>query len=129
LSRIRLEKHFQSNNQVIDFIRNKNIEIKEVSFNNINKRFNENPIFLSYSETFNSQQIRCLKAPSGRGKTTLLRLVSGLDQPDSGQIQTNEKYSFAYSFQDIRLLPWLSVEENIAFSIQHRNFSKNKFRI
>jgi NitT/TauT family transport system ATP-binding protein/sulfonate transport system ATP-binding protein len=57
---------------------------------------------------------------SGCGKTTLLRLVAGLDAPDSGSLRLNgEKitepdYHRGYVFQQGGLFPWLTVEKNIA---------------
>lgn len=50
---------------------------------------------------------------SGCGKTTLLRLIAGLDQPSAGVIRTDARIGAV--FQEPRLLPWLTVEANIAF--------------
>jgi len=90
---------------------NKNADIKEINIRNLYKKFNQNIVFSSFSATFNSNSINCLKSPSGRGKTTLLRLISGLEMADSGEIKKQKDHSIAYSFQDVRLLPWLTVEE------------------
>ena len=49
---------------------------------------------------------------SGCGKTTLLRLIAGLDHPSSGVIRTEASISAV--FQEPRLLPWLDVASNIA---------------
>ncbi|MDR0525816.1 MAG: ABC transporter ATP-binding protein [Spirochaetaceae bacterium] len=51
---------------------------------------------------------------SGCGKTTLLKLLAGLEQPDAGTIQcTGAAPRFSLMFQDPRLLPWLTVEQNV----------------
>lgn len=61
--------------------------------------------------------------PSGCGKSTLLRFLAGLDKPDGGRITVDgeliEKPSLKRGivFQDHRLLPWLTVEKNIALSL------------
>ncbi|MBE6969597.1 MAG: ATP-binding cassette domain-containing protein [Ruminococcaceae bacterium] len=49
--------------------------------------------------------------PSGCGKTTLLRLLMGLERPDAGEIEAKER--IAAVFQENRLCPWLTAEENI----------------
>lgn len=58
---------------------------------------------------------------SGCGKTTLLRLISGLDQPTAGEIIFSPaKAKVGMVFQEPRLLPWLTVAENMALPIAHR---------
>ena len=60
-----------------------------------------------------TDRITVLTGPSGCGKTTLLRLIAGLLEMQSGKITgVPEKISFL--FQDDRLLPWLTVRENTA---------------
>ncbi len=54
-----------------------------------------------------------LMGPSGSGKTTLLRLFAGLETPDSGTVTAAP--STAFVFQEDRLLPALTVRENLAF--------------
>jgi ABC-type nitrate/sulfonate/bicarbonate transport system ATPase subunit len=57
--------------------------------------------------------------PSGCGKTTFLRLLAGLEKADAGRIafdgpvQPPNRSRFGFMFQDARLLPWLTVEENL----------------
>lgn len=53
-----------------------------------------------------------LMGPSGCGKTTLLRLVAGLLKPDAGEIRGAEG-PVSFLFQEDRLLPWASAEENV----------------
>ena len=55
-----------------------------------------------------------LMAPSGYGKTTLLRLLAGLMQPQSGEIIGLENKNISFLFQEDRLLPWLTAEKNVA---------------
>ncbi len=50
---------------------------------------------------------------SGIGKTTLLRIIAGLEKPDKGSI-TDAEIRVAYKFQEPRLLPWLTALDNIS---------------
>ena len=54
-----------------------------------------------------------LFGPSGCGKTTLLNLVAGLDPEFEGEVRLPEPARIGYVFQEPRLLPWLTVEDNL----------------
>lgn len=54
--------------------------------------------------------INLIKGDSGKGKTTLLNIISGLIKPDSGEIIDFGQIS--YMFQDARLLPWFTISKN-----------------
>jgi sulfonate transport system ATP-binding protein len=64
-------------------------------------------------------EIVAVLGPSGGGKSTLLRLVSGLDRPDAGEVQIDATrvaevdQRCAIAFQEPRLLPWRTVERNV----------------
>lgn len=58
---------------------------------------------------------------SGCGKTTLLRVISGLESQSAGEIIFQPcSTKVGMVFQEPRLLPWLTVEQNIALAIQHK---------
>jgi ABC-type nitrate/sulfonate/bicarbonate transport system ATPase subunit/ABC-type nitrate/sulfonate/bicarbonate transport system permease component len=97
-------------------------DIIEISIVNMRKSFNEVTVLNSLNTTFNSKNITCIKGPSGRGKTTLLRLIAGLEKPDIGEIHMAGNLRIGYSFQDVRLLPWLTVAENIAYVISKHTY-------
>ena len=73
----------------------------------------------------------CILGPSGCGKSTLLRLISGLDADFDGKIVLGERIvkmperDCGIAFQEPRLLPWLSVRENIAFGLYSENGKSN----
>jgi ABC-type nitrate/sulfonate/bicarbonate transport system ATPase subunit len=54
-----------------------------------------------------------LIGPSGCGKTTLLNIVAGLDSDFSGRLELAPNTRIAYVFQEPRLLPWRTVEDNL----------------
>ena len=54
-----------------------------------------------------------LMAPSGYGKTTLLKLLAGLLIPQKGTVSGLENRKIAFLFQEDRLLPWLTAEKNV----------------
>jgi sulfonate transport system ATP-binding protein len=71
-------------------------------------------------------EIVAIVGGSGCGKTTLLRLIAGLDRPSAGTIAVDGEMVSAphpkvgVVFQEPRLLPWLSVADNVAFGIADR---------
>jgi sulfonate transport system ATP-binding protein len=67
---------------------------------------------------FLNEGITVIVGKSGCGKTTLLRLLSGLETPDSGRIEFDFKDKLGMVFQEPRLMPWLDVRENIVFGLK-----------
>ena len=76
------------------------------------KSFDGRVVLDHVSLTLESGGTACLMAPSGRGKTTLLRCIAGLETPDSGQI-TDLPERIAYVFQEDRLCDGFSAVDNI----------------
>ena len=84
---------------------NNKLEIK-----NLSKRFGEKILFENLSLTVDGPAV--LWAPSGWGKTTLLRILMGLEAPTSGSVEGVGRVGAV--FQEDRLCPQLTAEENVA---------------
>ncbi len=68
----------------------------------------------------------CLVGASGCGKTTLLSLVAGLDQPTAGQVTVDGRT--ALMFQEAALLPWRSAGENVELALKLRGVPRKERR-
>jgi len=73
-------------------------------------------------------QTTVLVGKSGCGKTTLLRLVAGLEACDRGEILLPPRLKTAMVFQEPRLMPWLNVTRNAAFGLPRGAASKSDVR-
>ena len=79
---------------------------------NLTKAFDSKVIFNDFSLEIPDNGIVLITGRSGCGKTTLLRIISGIDKNYSGEILGVGSVSFA--FQEYRLLPWLTAASNVA---------------
>jgi NitT/TauT family transport system ATP-binding protein len=70
----------------------------------------------------------CLVGASGFGKTTLLNLVAGLEQPTTGTIETSALRT-ALMFQEAALFPWLTVAGNVELSLRLRGVDRRARRV
>jgi ABC-type nitrate/sulfonate/bicarbonate transport system ATPase subunit len=80
-------------------------------------------------------EVVCIVGPSGCGKTTLLRILGGLEAPTSGAVSllgepvTRPTPSLGFVFQEPRLLPWLSVADNVGFALRTGTRAERQVRI
>ena len=93
---------------------------------NISKRFGDKQILSDFNLTIHEGKILAIVGPSGGGKTTLLRMLAGLETIDSGEVFYNgepltldeltKRQLLGFVFQDFQLFPHLSVLENLTIS-------------
>lgn len=91
-----------------------------IKLHNVSLSYSAQPVLRRCSLSVAKGEHVALMGPSSCGKTTLLRCVAGLQTPDSGEIKTAGRV--AYVFQEPRLLPWLTAEENIAVVLEKGTF-------
>jgi ABC-type nitrate/sulfonate/bicarbonate transport system ATPase subunit len=72
---------------------------------------------LSFS--LRSGEVGALVGPSGCGKTTLLRIIAGLDHDYEGSIALPDHGRLGMVFQEPRLLPWRTLEQNVRLAAPH----------
>ena len=103
---------------------------------NISKKFKDRQILSDFNLTVEENKILAIVGPSGGGKTTLLRMLAGLEKIDSGEIIYNgaplpideleKRNLLGFVFQDFQLFPHLTVLENLVLSpIKTMNMAKN----
>jgi len=83
----------------------------------IKKSFGRLDVLAGIDARFRTASVTAIVGPSGCGKTTLLNIIAGILQADEGSIGSFRGASFSYSFQEPRLLPWLSAMDNIRFAL------------
>lgn len=104
---------------------------------NISKKFGDKQILKDFNLIVPEKQVLAIVGPSGGGKTTLLRMLAGLETIDSGQVIYNgeildvaeleKRNLLGFVFQDFQLFPHLSVLENLILSpIYTMNISKEE---
>ncbi|WP_338491261.1 ABC transporter ATP-binding protein [Pseudomonas trivialis] len=81
----------------------------------VRKSFADVTVLHDVRLTLQPREAVSLLGPSGCGKSTLLRIVAGLEQDFHGTLHSPEG-EVAFVFQEPRLMPWLTVEQNIGFS-------------
>jgi spermidine/putrescine transport system ATP-binding protein len=104
-----------------------------VELRNVNKRYGELTALEEFSLTVRRGEFLTLLGPSGSGKTTVLRLVAGFDQPQSGQILIEGRDAWELPpyrrnvntvFQHYALFPHLNVFRNVSFGLEQKKLSR-----
>src|SRR5262245_59384972 len=103
----------------------------------LNKSFHTDRVLSDLSFSINEHHTLSIVGRSGCGKTTLLKIIAGLLQSDSGQILLQDRIvndvpahqrNIVYLYQETLLFPHLDVFENIAFGLRLRKQSEEAVR-
>ena len=101
----------------------------------LHKDYENNPLLNGVSFFVDSGETLCLLGSSGSGKSTILRIIAGIETPDSGQVLWQGRdlsavpvyrRNFGLMFQDYALFPHLNVAENVAFGLRMQRFPREK---
>ena len=85
-----------------------------IEIQNLSVKLGEKTIFRDYSMTLPDEGVVLISGESGIGKTTLLRVLCGLQKPDTGRITGLGGRKISFVFQEPRLLDHLTALENVA---------------
>lgn len=91
-----------------------------IKIDNISFSYNNEKIISDLSAELEANKIYCIMGTSGIGKTTLMNLISGLKNVDSGKITGIEKMRKSFIFQENRLLTHMSVIDNLKYVTDNR---------
>lgn len=108
----------------------------------VSKRFDDAPVLEEVSLSVRAGERLALVGPSGAGKTTLMRLIAGLERPDSGEIYLDgtlasdsqwqlepSRRKLGFVFQKPSLWPHLTVFQNIAFGLRSCSAPAREHRV
>jgi putative spermidine/putrescine transport system ATP-binding protein len=108
-----------------------------VTVSKLAKSFDTNPVFADIDLAIHRGEMCVLVGPSGCGKTTLLRAVAGLTAPDRGTIAIDgedvtrmppQRRGVGMVFQHYALFPNLTVEQNLAFGLEHQKHARAEIK-
>lgn len=101
-----------------------------LSARNIYKEYENKPLLQGVSFDVQQGETICLLGRSGSGKSTILRIIAGIEAPETGEVFWNNqnlkdvpvhKRKFGFMFQDYALFPHKNVFENVAFGLKMQN--------
>jgi ATP-binding cassette subfamily F protein uup len=109
-----LKDCLESRNDVTkDYFCKKITLVNYLSVENISKSFGERTLFKDISFGINKDQKIAFIAKNGSGKTTIMNIINGFDEPDTGQVVLRKSIKMAFLSQDNKLQDELTIEESI----------------
>ena len=108
--------------------------MEKLEVRHVSKSFDDRPVLKDLSIELNRGELVCLLGVSGGGKTTLFNIISGLLMPDEGQVLldgqdiTGQPGSISYMLQKDLLLPYRTIEDNVALPLLLKGTKKQEAR-
>jgi sulfate/thiosulfate transport system ATP-binding protein len=108
-----------------------------IDIQGVNKSFGQTPVLRDISIAIESGALTALLGPSGGGKSTLLRVIAGLEQPDTGTVLINgvdatrltpQRRNVGFVFQHYAAFKHMTVFRNVAFGLEVRKRPKDEVR-
>ena len=95
-----------------------------IEFKNVSKIYqpNNQHALIDVSFTVSDGEFVAFVGPSGYGKSTILKIISGIEKETSGAVIKPERVGMV--FQTVALLPWLSVFDNVAMGLRAQNIKE-----
>ena len=106
----------------------------KVRVENLTKYFGDLHVLDGVSFNIRKGEFLCVVGPTGCGKTSFLNTLTCLTEPTSGEILIDgeranpKKHNLSFVFQEPSAMPWLTVEENIAFGMKLKKWPKNRIQ-
>jgi len=133
--------HSTDNSFGFGYRKNNNLESDELfikKFDNISKYFgegsNRKKAIEGISFSISSGEFKTLVGSSGSGKSTILRIIAGLESPSKGNVKVDGKIvsgpglDRGMVFQKYSLFPWLTASENIAFGMNLNSYKLKEIK-
>lgn len=108
--------------------------MKKLEVKNVSKSFEDKPVLKDISIELGVGELVSLLGVSGSGKTTLFNVISGLLQPDCGEVLldgkniTNQPGHISYMLQKDLLLPYKTIQDNVALPLLLKGMKKKEAR-
>jgi NitT/TauT family transport system ATP-binding protein len=97
-----------------------------IVLSHVYKSYETPPVYVvkDLSLSIEAGEIFCIVGPSGCGKSTVIKMIAGIIEPTKGQLVKPSHVGMV--FQSYALLPWLTVEDNVAFAARMQHFPAAK---